>query len=157
MGEVRSSSHSTPDKSLSVYVQADHVSVNGKLAPVESFSKLINQATAHWDEDDFELFGLSLRVEDDVPSRTIAALNAEYAKSELAKHSSTESSFIPESPPAPFGIKEIINESSAIFFDEDKISSDEAFAIIQKERDKIEVSIRESQSEGMIVYITRKE
>lgn len=83
---------------LSVVVTDDKIEVNGKTTSIKNFAKAVDQATANWTEEDYELH--ALKIQFNTSDKSIRKkLNKEYLKTEIYKR--TKMGLAPPPPPPP--------------------------------------------------------
>ena len=85
---------------LSVVVTGDKIEVNGKTTTIKNFAKAVDQATANWTEDDYELHAMNIQFntsDDSIRKK----LNKEYLKTDIYRHTQVGLAPPPPAPPVP--------------------------------------------------------
>mgnify|MGYP003630416300 CR=1 FL=1 len=85
---------------LSVVVNDDKIQVNGKTTTIKNFAKAVDQATANWTNEDYDLHAMNIQFstsDDSIRKK----LNKEYLKTEIYRHTQVGLAPPPPAPPVP--------------------------------------------------------
>ncbi|CAM4176452.1 Peptidase M56 BlaR1 [Gillisia limnaea] len=156
-----------PDKKLTLHIEEKIIIVNGKITNLKDFAKTINEITRDWKKEDFDLYGLEIKVGESVENSFIDKINAEFRKTNMAKASVSNSSYIPRSgslnsmipdtPPASPKMEDYLTDNSKIYLEGKIISTEEAIELIITMGKKLTVSIRENGKNKTTVTLEFKD
>ena len=94
-------------KKLSVIVNGDEIKVNDKTTTINNFAKAVDDVTANWTDEDYELHALNIQFNNSEGSLR-KKLNQEYLKTEIYKR--TKMGLAPPPPPPPAPVSPISSE-----------------------------------------------
>ncbi len=155
-----------PGKKLTLHIEEEIIIVNGKITNLRDFAKSVNETTSDWTKEDFDLHGLEIQVADGVENTLIDKINTEFRKTNMAKASVSNSSYIPysrsltfpvpETPPAPPKMENYLNVKSKIYLEGKIISPEEANELINTIGKELNVSILENGKNKPIITMEFK-
>ncbi len=144
--EVISIFGSSPDKGLKLRVSKETIRVNDVYTTLQDFTITVNETTKNWTEKDFSLYGLDIKVDNDVPNALIQKINVEYHKTKIArasKNGTTDIIYSNGFDELPFTknkmLQYLVKRGAKFYYKDEPILHKNAFQLLKSKKVKAKI------------------